>query len=161
MNIKSKLHWDAKRLAPPAILGGLAIFYMVIASGFSDDGSAQAPMLYGGALLGLSVLVFLLALVPGLKPAPKFTRIKHPAGPFPWKTSLQIFGLIVAFIALIFLLGFYLAIPLFLLVFLRWISGVSWLGALICAAVSYGFIWAIFSYFLHLEVFTGYLSGFV
>jgi hypothetical protein len=90
MNIKSKLHWDAKRLAPPAILGGLAIFYMVIASGFSDDGSAQAPMLYGGALLGLSVLVFLLALVPGLKPAPKFTRIKHPAGPFPWNLSVGI-----------------------------------------------------------------------
>ena len=161
MSIRDKLHWDPKRLVPPLALGCLAVAYMVIAGGFSDDTSSEAPLLYGSVLLGLSILVFLLALIPGLKPVPKRSRVKHAEGPFPWKASLGIFVLIAGFIAAVFLVGFYVAIPLFLFVFLRWISNVSSIRSLICAAVAFGFTWAVFSHFLHLEVFTGYLSGYI
>jgi hypothetical protein len=161
MSIKYKLQWDSKRLVPPVVLGCLAIGYMVIAGGFSDETSSEAPLLYGSVLLGLSILVFFLALIPGLKQAPKRSRVKHPEGPFPWKASLGIFTLIAGFIAAVFLAGFYVAIPVFLFLFLRWISDVSLVRSLICAAVAFGFTWAVFSYFLHLEVFTGYLSGYV
>jgi Kef-type K+ transport system membrane component KefB len=158
MDIKNKLQWDAKRLLPPVVLGVTAIGYMVIASGFEDNTSSEAPMLYGTVLLALSVLVFLLALAPGLKAAPKRSRTKHQGGPFAWRVSFEIFGLIAAFIALVFCAGFYVAIPVFLFLFLKYISQLSAVKSLICAAVAYGFVWAIFSYFLHLEVFTGYIA---
>jgi hypothetical protein len=161
MNIKGKLQWDPKRLVPPAVLACLAIGYMAIANGFSDDTSSEAPLLYGSVLLGLSILVFLLALIPGLKSAPKRSRIKHQEGPFPWKASLEIYALIAGFIAMVFLVGFYVTIPVFLFLFLRWISHLSWVASFICAATAYGFTFLVFSYFLHLEVFTGYLSSYV
>jgi len=157
--MKLKLEWDPKRLVPPAVMAGVSIGYMIMANGFGDDGSAQAPFLYGSALLGVSVLVFLLALVPGLKPAPKRTRLKHPEGPFPWRASSAIFGMIAGFIALVFLAGFYVAIPLFLFLFLKWVSRLSTVQALIFAAVAYAFTWGMFAHFLHLEVFTGYLGA--
>jgi hypothetical protein len=159
MDIKGKIQWDAKRLVPPFVLGCMAVGYMIIANGFEDNTSSEAPMLYGGVLLALSVLVFLLALVPGLKPAPKRSRTKHQEGPFQWRTSFEIYGLIAAFIALVFCAGFYVAIPVFLFFFLKYISHLSVIKSLLCATVAYGFTWLIFSYFLHLEVFTGYIVG--
>jgi hypothetical protein len=162
MDIKGKLqHLDAKRLVPPAVLGCLAIAYMSIANGFSDNTSSEAPMLYGSVLLGLSILVFLLALIPGLKANPKRSRTKHQEGPFQWKESIEIYAMIAGFIAMVFLVGFYVAIPVFLFLFLKWVSHVSTVKSLICAAGAYGFTWLVFSYFLHLEVFTGYLGSYI
>src|SRR5580698_8710656 len=162
MDTKGKLqHLDAKRLVPPAVLGCLAIAYMVIANGFSDNTSSEAPMLYGSILLGLSILVFVIALIPGRKTTPKRSRTKHQEGPFQWKESIEIFALISGFIALVFLAGFYVAIPVFLFLFLKWISHVSTIRSLICAVCAYGFTWLVFSHFLHLEVFTGYLINYI
>ena len=162
MDIKGNLHHlEAKRLVPPAVLACIAVAYMVIANGFSDNTSSEAPMLYGSILLGLSILVFLLALIPGLKGSPKRSRTKHQEGPFQWKESIEIYAMIAGFIALVFLVGFYVAIPVFLFLFLKWISRVSLIRSLICAVGAYGFTWLVFSYFLHLEVFTGYLVNYV
>jgi hypothetical protein len=161
MSLKGKLQWDPKRLVPPVVLGSLAVVYMIMANGFSDNTSSEAPMLYGVVLLGLSILVFVLALIPGLKPVAKRSRTKHQEGPFQWKISLGIFALVAGFIGLVFVVGFYVAIPIFLFLFLRLVSHVSTIRSLFCAAIAYGFTWLIFSYFLHLEVFTGYLAGYV
>ncbi len=161
MNIKGKLRWDAKKLVPPSVLACIAIGYMAMASGFSDDTSAEAPMLYGTALLILSVLVFALALFPREDTAARRTRTKRSEGPFQWRVSFQIYAMIAGFLALVFVAGFYVAIPVFLFLFLRLVSGVSTVKALVFAACAYGFTWGVFSYFLHLEVFTGYLAGYV
>lgn len=161
MSFLKRIKWDAKRTVPPLVLAAIAIGYMADATGYSDATSAEAPMLYGSALLVLSILVFVLALVPGLRPEAKRGRTKTPEGPFPWGPSIKIFALIAGFLVLVYLAGFYVAIPLFLFLFLRGISKVSTPRSLISAAVSYAFVWLVFAYFLHLDVFTGYLSAYI
>jgi hypothetical protein len=161
MNIIKQIHWDAKRMVPPAVLAIIAIAYLVQASGFSDNTSQEAPMLYGTALLALSILVFGLTFIPGVQAIPKRSRTKHAEGPFPWLASFEIFAMIAGFLVMVFLFGFYVAIPLFLVLFLRGISHVGVPKLLVGAAVSYGFVWLVFAYFLHLNVFVGYLVGYV
>ncbi len=140
---------------------------MIIASGFEDT-SAEAPLLYGEVMLGLSVLVLIKAVI-----APKAeeealgtvaadeSKLKegvllHKKERFDWRNSAAILAIILGFVGATFVLGFYIAIPIFLFLFLKFISKVSWLTALICAAVSFGFIWFVFSWFLHLEVYPGW-----
>jgi Tripartite tricarboxylate transporter TctB family len=160
LTIKNKFQLDLKRLLPPVALAVLAIFYMLQAGGFSDATSAEAPMLYGVILLGLSILVFVLALVPGMRASAKPGRTRHEAFEFQWKPSLAIYAMMAGLVALVFLAGFYVAIPVFLFLFLKFVSRVSLLRTVICAAAAYGFTWLVFSYFLHLEVYAGYLAGY-
>lgn len=150
---------ELKRVIPPVFLALLAIGYMVQASGFDDETSAEAPMLYGAALLGVAVLVLVLGFIPGFKPRPKVGRLRHEAdAPFNWRASLTIFAIIAVFIGFVFAAGFYVAIPVFLFLFLTFISKVAWWQALITAALAYAFVFAVFGQFLHLEVFSGYLA---
>lgn len=112
-------------------------------------------------MLVLSVVVFVQALIPGSKAEPKRGRTKDPEGPFRWLASFEIYGLIAAFITLVFLVGFYIAIPVFLFSFLRWVSRLSVFVSGAIAFFIYGFTWFVFSYFLHLEVFSGYLAAYI
>ena len=147
-----------KRLAP-LIFGLLAIGYMVIASGFGDETSAEAPMLYGAVLLGLSVLVGLLGFLPTQQT--REAAKAHDGDAIRWHASFGIYAIIAGFIALIFLAGFYVAIAAFLVLFLIFHSRVSVLNGFVFAALACGFTWLVFSYFLHLNVFSGYLIKYV
>ncbi len=151
------MEFKPKRLVPPVVLAAMAVYYMSVAGSFSDSTSAEAPILYGTVLLVLCVLAFVTGLVPrekevstGLGPKTKHRELDLPA-------TLKIFGLIGGFVALVFLVGFYIAIPLFLGLFLRLISRASWLAAGLSALAAYGFVYAVFGYFLNLEVYPGYL----
>jgi uncharacterized BrkB/YihY/UPF0761 family membrane protein len=160
LNIKDKVHLDFKRLGPPLFFALLAVGYMAVTRGFSDPTSNEAPMLYGSVLLALSLLVFVLSLIPSLRSGPKKARTKNPTDGFAWRQSIKIYALIAGFIALVFCVGFYVAIPVFLFLFLKFISRMSLPYVLLYAVASYAFVWLIFDWFLHLEVFTGYLVGY-
>ncbi|HQT39899.1 MAG TPA: hypothetical protein PK231_10770, partial [Acidocella sp.] len=114
MDLKSRLHWNPKRLVPPMVLAVLAVGYLTQASTFGDNTSAEAPELYGSVLLGLSAIVFLLALLPSAKAREKHALVSHDEMPLDWKIAFKIFGMTSAFIALVFIAGFYFAIPFFL-----------------------------------------------
>jgi len=158
MQLPGNLVFAPKRAIPPLVLGLLAVGYMIIATGFGDPTSMAAPLLYGGALLGLSIVVLAVSFIPGTAPGKRPGRTaRHEDDAFPGRPTGLIFLLTAAFIALVFIAGFYVAIPLFLLLFLRFVSKASWPGAVITAIVAMFFTWAVFAYFLHLEVYSGYL----
>jgi len=158
MQLPGKLVVNPKRSVPPLVLGLLAIGYMIMASGFGDPTSMAAPMLYGTTLLCLSVVVFVLSFIPGTDPGPRPGRTaRHEEGGFQWRPTALIFLITALFIGLVFVAGFYGAIPAFLLVFFKFVSKSSWLGAILIAIVALFFTWAVFAYFLHLEVYSGYL----
>jgi magnesium-transporting ATPase (P-type) len=158
MQRPGNLVFNPKRFVPPLVLGLLAIGYMIIATGFGDATSMAAPLLYGTTLLLLSIVVFVIAFIPGTESTARPGRTaRHEEGGFQWRPTALIFLLTGLFIALVFIAGFYVAIPLFLLVFLKFVSKTGWLSAVITSIVALFFTWAVFSYFLHLEVYSGYL----
>ncbi len=160
-------HLELRRVLPPIIFGAVAVVYMIIASGFEDT-SAEAPFLYGEVMLGLSVLVLIKAVIAPKAEEQAFgataseeSKLKEGVllpkqERFDWQKSGAILAIILGFVGATFAVGFYVAIPIFLFLFLKFISKVSWLVAIICAAVSFGFIWFVFSWFLHLEVYGGW-----
>jgi hypothetical protein len=158
MRLPENLTVSPKRFVPPLVLGLLAVGYMTIASGFDDPTSMAAPMLYGTVLLVLCIIVFVVSFIPGTKTEPRLGRTaRHEEGGFKFRPTALIFGLTALFIATVFVAGFYVAIPVFLLLFLKFISRASWVGAVVTALVALFFTWAVFAYFLHLEVYAGYL----
>ena len=160
-------HLELRRVLPPIIFGAVAVVYMIIASGFEDT-SAEAPLLYGEVMLGLSILVLIKAVIAPKAEEQAFgntaaeeTKLKegvllHKKERFDWGKSAAILGIILVFVGATFAVGFYIAIPIFLFLFLKFISKVSWLTAAICAVVSFAFVWFVFSWFLHLEVYPGW-----
>ncbi len=160
MDLRSKLHWNPKRLVPPMVLAVLAIGYLTQASTFGDNTSAEAPELYGSVLLGLSFIVFLFALLPSAKARENHSLIVHDDFPLDWKITSKIFGMTGAFVALVFITGFYFAIPFFLVLFLKFVSRMSFISSTLLAATALGLTWFLFSYVLNLEVFTGYIADY-
>ncbi len=161
MNLKETFEKNGKRIVPPAVTAVLAIFYMSQASTFGDQTSGEAPTLYGSVMLVISLVVFILAWLPSRQQKTVKSLVKHEEHTFAWKISSRIFGMVAAFIAFIFIAGFYIAIPVFLGLFLYFISKVSILKSAFTAVVAFGLTWFLFSYVLNLEVYAGYLGGFL
>ena len=59
----------------------------------------------------------------------------------------------------VYLVGFYIAIPLFLLLFLRIQGGIPWMKSLLFTVGTWLFIYALFNVLLSEELFTGMLFG--
>ena len=155
MNFGTKWHFDLVRLVPPLVFAGLAIGYISQSGGFSDPTSAQAPLLYGELLLALSALIFALGLFAAFRGAgdPR-ARGADGAGFGPFA---RIYAMIAGFIALIFAVGFYGAIPVFLALFLSRVAKLPLWQSLAAASLSVFFVWLIFGKFLHMSVYAGYL----
>jgi hypothetical protein len=153
-----KLHFDPRRLLPPIVLGAVSIGYIAIARGFTNPTSAEAPLLYGEAMAGLSVLVFILALLP-----PRSAEPHRPAGSarkfhgFDWRRVLLIHALAVGAGALVLLTGFYVGIPIFLFFFFWRIAKLSLIVSAAIALAFLGLTWLCFGYLLDLEMYQGYL----
>lgn len=160
MDLRSKFHWNPKRLVPPLALMVIAIGYLSQVGSFGDHTAAEAPELYGTVLFGLSILVFLLALLPSAKAREKHNLIQHTEEKLDWKIAVQMFVAVAAFIAFVFIAGFYVAIPLFLVLFLNLVSRMSLITSASFAVVALALTWFLFSYVLSLEVFTGYLANY-
>ncbi len=155
-----KLNLEPKRIIPPAFFGLLAIAYLAEAFSLSDSTSAEAPIFYGFVLLFLSVLAGGLALRPQRLEQEAVARphSHRGEGPVSWKRVLTIFLLTACLVILVFLLGFYLALFLFISMFLWCISGVSLWKAVLVGFLAWVLTWFIFGWFLNLEVYEGYLG---
>jgi uncharacterized protein YqhQ len=104
--------------------------------------------------------VFLLALLPSAKAREKHSLIQHTEDKLDWKIAVKMFVAVAAFIAFVFIAGFYVAIPLFLVLFLKLVSRMSLITSASFAVVALALTWFLFSYVLSLEVFTGYLANY-
>lgn len=155
-----KLNLEPKRVIPPVVFGLVAVAYLVEAFTFSDPTSAQAPILYGFVLLGLSVLAGVLALRPqSLEKEHSVRPHSHRGdGPVNWKRVSAVFLLTASLIVLVFLLGFYLALFIFISMFLWRVSGISLWKAVLVGFIAWVLTWLIFGWFLNLEVYQGYLG---
>jgi len=64
---------------------------------------------------------------------------------------IGIFGWIVSFILLVYLLGFPVTVPLFIFLFLTLQSKVSWLPSIIVTAVTWGSFYLLFQKLVHIQ----------
>ncbi len=152
-----KRRFEARRYLPPLVFAAIAIVYLIIASGFQDATSAEAPILYGRALLGLSILVFFLSFRTPANEKRKLVTSARKVDGGDWRRAIQIYGFIISLIGLVFAFGFYVGIPLFLFCFFKFVSKLSLIWSIALAAGFYAFTWFVFGWFLNLEVFSGYL----
>jgi hypothetical protein len=153
--------FDPVRLGPPLLFAVLALIYISQSGGFMDPVSAEAPLLYGKLLLGLSALILALGLVAGLRGtvAVRETGIQalQDDAEEDLGKILLIYAILAAFIGSIFAIGFFAAIPIFLVLFLRLVAKLPLWQSLLSAAVSVLFVWLVFVQFLHMVVYPGSL----
>ena len=69
-----------------------------------------------------------------------------------------VFGWIVGFIALVYLLGFPWTAPLFIFLYLRLQSDLSWAGALVGGAVTWGCFHLLFQSLVHIQFESGVIQ---
>lgn len=62
-----------------------------------------------------------------------------------------IFGWIVAFIALVYLLGFPLTVPLFIFLYLKFQSNIGWLTTIAITVVTWGCFYLLFQSLVHIQ----------
>ena len=75
-----------------------------------------------------------------------------------WRGYLLNLGWVVGFLLGIYLLGYLIAIPLFVLLYMKRL-GARWLTAIISAVVTTGLIYALFEIALELKLYRGLLGG--
>lgn len=78
--------------------------------------------------------------------------------PNAMKAYLVFFGWLFGLVAFIYMLGFLVAIPLFIALYLK-IIGRSWLGSLVPAVIAVVVVYFLFIDTLHVELFPGVLFG--
>jgi hypothetical protein len=75
------------------------------------------------------------------------------------RRATSIFGWIGAFIALVYLVGFPVAVPLFMLFYLKLQSAVDWFRSLLLTVITWGFFYFVFQRLIHLPFESGLLQG--
>ena len=68
---------------------------------------------------------------------------------------LGIFGWIIAFIALVYLLGFPITVPLFIFLYLKFQSEVTWLWTIVVTGITWGCFHFLFQSLVHIQFETG------
>ena len=68
---------------------------------------------------------------------------------------LGIFAWIIAFIALVYLLGFPITVPLFIFLYLKFQSEVTWLWTIVVTAITWGCFHLLFQSLVHIQFETG------
>ena len=143
---------------------GLAI---MAASAYAAIRALAWPLKTGLFPLVISIPLFCLAtaeVVLLLLSGPRFSLTKdfqRPPGEVPGRLaglrSLRAAGWIAGFFAAIVLLGFPIAVPLFVFVYLKFQSREGWLFSIVFTAVLWGAFYGLFDYLLHLPFASGLL----
>ncbi|MGE5061122.1 MAG: tripartite tricarboxylate transporter TctB family protein, partial [Betaproteobacteria bacterium] len=70
-----------------------------------------------------------------------------------------IFGWIVGFIALVYLLGFPLTVPLFIFLYLKFQSNIGWLTTVVVTVVTWGCFYLLFQSLVHIQFEAGAIQS--
>jgi uncharacterized protein YqhQ len=150
--LPQQIRHQVTRFAPPIVLAVFAAIYLSQGKAFTDPTSGQAPSLYGHAMLIMAALVVVVAFIRSRSQSPS-----DAAEDVSSRKIFMIFAIIAGFIALIFAIGFYAAIPVFLFSFLMMFARMRpWLACVVGLAAAL-LVWGIFGQLLHMRVFSGYL----
>jgi hypothetical protein len=74
------------------------------------------------------------------------------------RRAIAIFTWITAFILFVYFVGFPLAVPLFVFLFLKMQSNVSWRGSCALTAITWGFFYALFERLINLRFEPGWIQ---
>ena len=74
------------------------------------------------------------------------------------RRAMTIFAWIGAFILFVYLIGFPLTVPLFILCYLKFQSGVSWVHAVVLTAITWGFFYLLFQKLVHIQFEAGVIQ---
>ena len=150
-----------EKIVPPAVMAALSVFYLAQTGGFAEPSSAEAPRLYGTWALILSLLLVALSFFPSLK------RVKTPGAAVqpPPKSehgdvgrAMQMLAMVAVLVGATFVFGFYLAIGLFLLLFLRFMGGVGTVKSIGAGVAVVAVIWLFLRFLLKMEVYSGVIE---
>jgi hypothetical protein len=72
---------------------------------------------------------------------------------------IGVFGWIVSFILLVYLLGFPLTVPLFVFAYLKFQSDVTWLQSIILTAITWGCFYMLFQWLVHIQFEAGAIQS--
>jgi hypothetical protein len=89
--------------------------------------------------------------------APEIKVLENPTG-VAHSREFIIWVYILALVAGILFFGYFVTVPLFILLFLRWEAGCSWLKAAVYAGVGSGALLLTFSYLLKFQLHPGFLT---
>src|SRR5262245_2881478 len=120
------------------------------------------PLAVSIPLLVLVILNLVLEFVSGTEkasgPAVEAEFTKDVAPEVARRRVIETFSWIAGFIVLVFLLGFPVAVPLFLLAYLAIQSQVGWMLSLSLTAMTWGFFYFLFQRLLHLQFEAGMIQ---
>lgn len=127
--------------------------------GFSS-GSRMLPMIAGIASLVLLAFLMLMSLSPGV--ASWYSKLEQHALVKSEKMNLEEkkreIGIVVWFLGcliLIYLIGFLIAMPLFLFLFLKWRAGESWVLSIVVPAAVTAVVYFAFIFILRVPLHAG------
>jgi hypothetical protein len=143
-------------------LAAVAAYAVVSASSWSAK-AALFPLVMGIPLLVLALVQLILDLRgktgPTVeRPAMDLAPSADVAPEVARRRTLAIFAWMAAFIVLVFLLGFPLAVPLFMFSYLVLQSAAGWWGSLALTAAAWGFFYGLFERLLHLPFAAGLIQ---
>ncbi|MFH0914766.1 MAG: tripartite tricarboxylate transporter TctB family protein [Chloroflexota bacterium] len=143
---------------PTMYIGILALMLIIIVSSIMMKSfeSKVLPLIFGGIVFFLAAVGLWQEMAPGkAKPtAGEGKKDEKETGREGWLGYLIHGAWVGGFILVIYLLGYLVAIPLFLLTYMKRL-GTRWLTALIFAVVTTLLIWGVFEIALGLELYRG------
>jgi hypothetical protein len=140
-------------------IAGYAIYF---ASGWSfKTGFFPLAIAIPLAILALAHLLLVLFDAPeqvgGVAVEAEFSNDASPE--IARRRATSVFGWIGAFIVLVYLVGFPVAVPLFMLFYLKLQSAVDWFRSLLLTVITWGFFYLVFQRLIHLPFESGLLQS--
>lgn len=131
----------------------LMVFTIGVALTFRHFEAKLLPLLLGGTILVLGGMELSRELRRKEAAPPPEERarlsLRRVVSPLVW---------LVGFLVVIYLLGFFIAIPLFVLAYVRW-RGRSWVTAVVFALIMGSLIYGIFELGLKAQLYRGLIFG--
>jgi hypothetical protein len=127
--------------------------YAVVSASAWPFKAALFPLVMGIPLLVLALVQLVFDLQgktdPAEAPAMDLAPSADVAPEIARRRTLSIFAWMAAFVALVLLVGFPLAVPLFMFSYLMLQSAAGWWGSLALTAAAWGFFYGLFERLLH------------
>lgn len=143
----------------------MAVFFLLVGvSGlifpldFQYWESIMLPLAVSCLILVLSVINLVKEIIGFTRQAKKETTIGKSENGIYLRRFGVASGCIAGLMLGIYLVGFYIAVPLFALTYLK-LRGQSWLGSVVFAIVMLGIVYGIFNFTLNATQFKGLIFG--